>query len=86
MIAGVYARKSTDQAGIVDDQKSVTPQVEQARRYATAKGWTVDDAIVFVDDRVSGAEFATRPGFLRLMNALSRARHFKCSSRRKNHA
>jgi DNA invertase Pin-like site-specific DNA recombinase len=44
--------------------------VEQARRYATAKSWRVDDAIVFVDDGVSGAEFATRPGFLRLMNAL----------------
>jgi DNA invertase Pin-like site-specific DNA recombinase len=30
----------------------------------------VDDAYVYVDDGISGAEFANRPGFLRLMAAL----------------
>ena len=70
MIAAIYARKSTEQAGVADDQKSVTRQVEHARAYATAKGWIVDDAHVYVDDGISGAEFANRPGFLRLMNAL----------------
>ncbi len=30
----------------------------------------VDDAHVYVDDGVSGAEFANRPGFVRLLNAL----------------
>src|SRR5207245_8093568 len=30
----------------------------------------VDEALVYVDDGISGAEFANRPGFLRLMNAL----------------
>ena len=30
----------------------------------------VDEAAVFIDDGISGAEFANRPGFLRLMNAL----------------
>ncbi len=39
--------------------------------YAHRKGWTVEDASVFVDDGVSGAEFAARPGFVRLMNALT---------------
>ena len=39
-------------------------------QYAARKGWTVDDRFVFVDDGISGAEFANRPGFLRLMNAL----------------
>jgi DNA invertase Pin-like site-specific DNA recombinase len=34
------------------------------------KGWTVAPAHVYVDDGISGAEFAKRPGFLRLMNAL----------------
>jgi hypothetical protein len=34
------------------------------------KGWTVADEHVYVDDGISGAEFANRPGFLRLMNAL----------------
>ena len=70
MIAAVYVRKSREQSGIADEQKSVTGQIEHARQYATRKGWTVDDACVFVDDGISGAEFANRPGFLRLMNAL----------------
>ena len=34
------------------------------------KGWTVGDEHVYVDDGISGAEFAARPGFVRLMNAL----------------
>src|SRR3989442_2033638 len=70
MIAAVYARKSTEQNGVADEQKSVTRQIEHARAYAEAKGWTVTDAHVHADDRISGAEFANRPGFLRLMNAL----------------
>jgi len=70
VIAAVYARKSTDQLGLTDEQKSVTRQVEHARAYAVRKGWTVLDECVFVDDAVSGAEFATRPGFVRLMRAL----------------
>lgn len=70
MIAAIYARKSTDQSGVADEQKSVTRQIENARAYAARKGWQVLDEHVFADDGVSGAEFANRPGFLRLMNAL----------------
>jgi site-specific DNA recombinase len=70
MIAAIYARKSTEQAGVADDQKSIARQVEHARAYAVSKGWTVADEHVYVDDGISGAEFANRPGFLRLMNAL----------------
>jgi DNA invertase Pin-like site-specific DNA recombinase len=70
MRAALYVRKSTEQTGVADDQKSVTRQIEHARAYATRKGWTVDEACIFVDDGISGAEFANRPGFLRLMNAL----------------
>jgi site-specific DNA recombinase len=70
MIAAVYARKSTDQTGVADEAKSVTRQIEHARAFAKAKGWTVADEHIYVDDGISGAEFATRPGFLRLMNAL----------------
>ena len=70
MKAAIYARKSTDQHGVATDQKSVTRQVEHARAYARRKGWHPDDGHVFVDDNVSGAEFANRPGFVRLMNAL----------------
>jgi DNA invertase Pin-like site-specific DNA recombinase len=70
MIAAIYARKSTEQNGISDDAKSVTRQIEHARAYATTKGWRVSGAHVFVDDGISGAEFATRPGFQRLMAAV----------------
>jgi DNA invertase Pin-like site-specific DNA recombinase len=69
MIAAIYARKSTDQSG-ADEQKSVARQVEHAREYALRKGWRVDEQYIYVDDGISGAEFANRPGFLRLMNTL----------------
>src|SRR5688572_23673164 len=70
MIAAVYARKSTEQMGVADEQRSVARQIESACAYARRKGWTVDESFIFTDDGVSGAEFARRPGFLRLMNAL----------------
>jgi DNA invertase Pin-like site-specific DNA recombinase len=69
MIAAVYVRKSTEQAGVAAEQKSIARQIDHFRRYSEQKGWTVDDASIFVDG-ISGAEFASRPGFLRLMNAL----------------
>lgn len=70
MIAAVYARKSTDQGSVADEAKSVTRQVDHAQQYAVRKGWTVDPASVFVDDGISGAEFANRPGFMQLMAAV----------------
>ena len=71
MIAAIYARKSTGQTGVSAEHRSVTRQVDHARAFAAARGWTVDPASIFVDDGVSGAEFARRPGFVRLMNALA---------------
>ena len=47
MITAIYARKSTDQSGIADDQKSVARQVDHARAYADRKGWIVDEAYVY---------------------------------------
>jgi DNA invertase Pin-like site-specific DNA recombinase len=38
--------------------------------YAARKGWTIAEEHIYADDGISGAEFAKRPGFLRLMNAL----------------
>ena len=70
MIAAIYARKSTEQNGVADAQKSVTRQIEHATEYAVGKGWTVATEYIFSDDGISGAEFTNRPGFLRLMNAL----------------
>jgi DNA invertase Pin-like site-specific DNA recombinase len=70
MIAAIYARKSTEQTGVADEQKSVARQIEHATLYGVKHGWTVADELVYVDDGISGAEFSNRPGFLRLMNAL----------------
>jgi site-specific DNA recombinase len=77
VIAAIYARKSTDQTGVVEQERSVARQVEHARAYAAGKGWTVGDDHVYVDDGISGAEFKNRPGFLRLMNALKPAPRFQ---------
>src|ERR1700726_1775806 len=67
MIAAIYARKSNDQHDVADEMKSVARQIDHARAYAVRKGWTVDDQSLYVDDGISGAEFARRPGFVRLM-------------------
>jgi site-specific DNA recombinase len=70
MLAAIYARKSTDQTGVSDEERSVTRQIEHAKAYASKKGWIVPDEHIYVDDGVSGAEFVKRPGFIRLMNTL----------------
>ena len=70
MIAAIYARKSTEQNGVGDDERSVTRQIEHANTYAAKNGWMAPEEHLYVDDGISGAEFVKRPGFLRLMNAL----------------
>jgi DNA invertase Pin-like site-specific DNA recombinase len=70
MIAAIYARKSTEENGVADEDKSVTRQIEHARAYAARKGWLVADDHIFVDDGISGAEFLKRPALARLMNSL----------------
>lgn len=70
MNAAIYARKSTEQSGVTDEEKSVTRQIEHARLYAAKKGWLVADEHIYVDDGISGGEFLKRPGFLRMMNSL----------------
>ncbi|HJZ60386.1 MAG TPA: recombinase family protein, partial [Gemmataceae bacterium] len=77
MIAAIYARKSTEQNGVGDEDKSVTRQIEHAKAYAVKRGWLVADEHIYVDDGISGAEFVKRPGFLRLMNALKPKPPFK---------
>ena len=71
MNAAIYARKSTDQK-VAEEAKSVTRQVELARAFAKARGWTVSDAHVYVDDGISGTEFEKRPGLMRMMDVLPR--------------
>jgi DNA invertase Pin-like site-specific DNA recombinase len=70
MIAAIYARKSTEQ-NTTDEEKSVARQIDHGHAYATRMGWTVASEHVYADDGISGAEFVKRPGFLRLMNALT---------------
>jgi site-specific DNA recombinase len=70
MIAAVYARKSSEQSGVNDEERSVTRQIEHGKAYAVRKGWTIAEEHIYVDDGVPGAEFVRRQGFLRLMNAL----------------
>ena len=71
MNAAIYARVSVERAGIVEDAKSPTRQVENAEAFALARGWAVSDRHVYVDNGISGAEFKRRPAFMRMMNALS---------------
>lgn len=70
LTAAIYARKSTAQEGVADEQKSVARQIDHARQYAQKRGWTVAEECVYTDDGISGAEFKNRPAFVRLMNAL----------------
>ncbi len=70
MIAAIYARKSTEQTGADADAKSVQRQIENARAFAAAKGWPVDDAHVYADDAVSGAETKKLVNRQRLLDAI----------------
>jgi site-specific DNA recombinase len=72
--AAIYARKSTDEGGRDDKDKSVTRQIERAKAYAAEKGWAVADEHVYADDGISGAEFENRPGFARLIADLPKRR------------
>jgi DNA invertase Pin-like site-specific DNA recombinase len=63
MTVAIYARKSTEQTGVADDQKSVARQIDHVRQYAARKGWTVADGHAYVDDGISGTEFQNRQGF-----------------------
>ena len=69
MNAAVYARKSNDQ-NVAEEAKSVVRQIENARAFAARMSWTVDPSHIFVDDGISGAEFAKRPGLSRLRSLL----------------
>src|SRR5262245_8405075 len=70
LLCAIYARKSTEQH-VSDEMKSIQRQIDHAKAYAEQNGWIVDPGSIFVDDGVSGADFKSRPGFLRLMNALA---------------
>jgi site-specific DNA recombinase len=78
MNAAIYARKSTAQDGKADDAKSVPTQIAGARKFIASKGWVLNDAHIYSDKEISGAEFERRPGFQQLLaSALQRKPPFQ---------
>ena len=63
MIAAIYARKSTDQHGVADEDKSVTRQIAHARAYATSRGWPVADEHVYVTTGSAARSSRSGPAF-----------------------
>jgi hypothetical protein len=63
MIAAIYARKSTEQTGVADDQKSITRQIDQASddRNGPSDLDLENSAIMKEVLRVSLATLANRP-------------------------
>jgi DNA invertase Pin-like site-specific DNA recombinase len=72
MIAAIYARKSTEQRGADDEAKSVQLQIANARSFGVEKGWTVDEAHVYCDDAVSGADTRKLKARTRLLDLIDR--------------
>ena len=65
-ICAIYSRKSSAQH-VSDDARSVVRQIENAKKFAAAQGWRVDDRHVFCDDGISGAETTKLRGKQRLL-------------------
>jgi DNA invertase Pin-like site-specific DNA recombinase len=61
MRAGIYARFSSD----LQDNRSITDQVNLARKYAETRGFKT--ASVYEDAAISGASVINRPGLQRLL-------------------
>jgi DNA invertase Pin-like site-specific DNA recombinase len=64
MIAAIYARKSTKDT---NEEKSVERQEVGAREFIASRGWSLDDAHIYTDDKKSGALFLGRPGFQNML-------------------
>lgn len=73
MIAAIYARKSTEQHGDAE-ARSVVTQIANARAFAAARGWTVAEDHVYVDDGISGAEVRKLKNKQRLIATIERGR------------
>lgn len=51
-------------------RQSPSPARSSTLQPTRSAGWTVTDECLYIDDGISGAEFANRPGYMRLLNAL----------------
>src|SRR5687768_6443990 len=58
--AAIYARRSKEQDDAEDETKSVNRQVENGRVFANAKGWSVLEEHIYIDDGISGASSPSR--------------------------
>jgi DNA invertase Pin-like site-specific DNA recombinase len=67
MRAAIYARKSTDERDVAQEARSTERQIDGARAFITTQGWTLDDAHVYTDNAKSGALFAGRARFQKMM-------------------
>lgn len=50
--------------------KSVSRQLDEVRRFAESKAWTLDERYVYKDGEISGEEWVKRPGYQALRAAL----------------
>lgn len=64
--AVIYARISSDQLG---DELGVTRQLEDCRRLAVDRGWTVDDE--YIDNDISATNGKHRPGYRAMLDAIA---------------
>src|SRR5262245_1140696 len=69
-IGAILVRKSTLQEDRSEVARSVPRQIEGGRAYRERVGYIVPEEYVFVDEGLSGAEFARRPGLQRLLAML----------------
>ena len=79
MIAAIYARKTTEQTGADADAKSVARQIENARAFALAKGWTVPERTSTPTTRSAAPRRSKLINRQRLLDAIAgRGRRSRC--------
>ncbi len=70
----VYARKSTEQKGVAEEEKSVARQVELAQAFIARQGWGLAEGHTYVDDGISGAETTKLEARKKMLAAAESAR------------
>jgi Resolvase, N terminal domain len=71
VVAAAYLRKSNAEGQTAAELKSTSQQLDEIRKFAASRGWTLDERYVYRDDEVSGEEWVKRPGYQALRAAPS---------------